>query len=148
MSLEDELAEHLRAALRSGDAVRRDTIRQLRAALHNEAISRGHPLEDSESLMVVRRLINQHRESIEEFTRGGRLDLVAKEQAELEVLRTYAPEEIGRDAIVAAARAAIEAVGAQGRQDQGKVMRELAAQLRDRADMRTVNEVVRELLGG
>ena len=133
--------------MRSGDVTRRDTIRQLRGALHNEAIAVGRPLEPSESVTVVQRLVNQHRDSIAEFTRGGRPDLVTKEEAELEVLLGYLPEQLGREDIAMAASAVIARVGAAGRQDQGKVMRELAPQLKGKADLRMVSEVVQELLG-
>jgi len=145
--LEDNLAAELREAMRTGDVTRRDTIRQLRAALHNESIAKGHALSDEESTAVVQRLVNQHRDSISEFKRGNRDDLVAKEEAELEVLLGYLPEQLSREAIVAAATAIIQKVGATSKSDQGKVMRELAPKLRGKADMRTVNEVVQELLG-
>jgi hypothetical protein len=133
--------------MRAGDTTRRDTIRQLRAALHNEAIARRQPLSPDEAVAVVRRLVNQHRDSIAEFTRGRRADLVAKEEAELAVLLGYLPEDLDRDAIVAAAQQVIQQVGATSRADQGKVMRDLAPQLRGKADMRLVSEVVQELLG-
>lgn len=145
--LEENLAVDLREAMRAGDATRRDTIRQLRAALHNESIAKGHELSDEESLTIVQRLVNQHRDSISEFKRGNREDLVAKEEAELQILLGYLPEQINREAIIAAAAATIERVGATGKGDQGKVMRELAPELRGKADMRMVNEVVQELLG-
>lgn len=146
MSLDQELEGALREAMRTGDAVRRDTVRQLRGALHNETIARGHPLSDLEELAVVSRLVNQHRDSISEFTKGGRSDLVEREEAELEILLSYLPQQLNRDAIVAAATEVIQRVGASGRGDQGKVMRDLAPQLRGTADMRLVNEVVQELL--
>jgi uncharacterized protein len=145
--LEESLAGDLRDAMRSGDGMRRDTIRQLRAALHYESIAKGHPLSDEESVTVVQRLVNQHRDSISEFGRGNRADLVAKEEAELQVLLGYLPEQLDREAITAAATAIIQKVGAAGKGDQGKVMRELAPELRGKADMRMVNEVVQELLG-
>ncbi len=145
--LEEDLTVELRAAMRSGDAVRRDTIRQLRAALHNEAIAKGHALSDEESAVVVQRLVNQHRDSISEFKRGKRDDLVAKEEAELEILLGYLPDQLSREAIGATAAEVIQKVGAVGKGDQGRVMRELAPVLKGKADMRTVNEVVQELLG-
>lgn len=145
--LEEDLTADLREAMRSGEAIRRDTIRQLRAALHNESIAKGHALGDEESVAVVQRLVNQHRDSISEFKRGKRDDLVAKEEAELKVLLGYLPEQLSREAIAAAATAAIQKVGANGKSDQGRVMRELALELKGKADMRTVNEVVQELLG-
>ena len=144
--LEETLIDELRDAIRAGDTVRRDTIRQLRSALHNESIARGQALGDDEAMTVVQRLVNQHRDSIAEFKRGNREDLVAKEEAELEILSGYLPEQMSREAISAAAVAAIQKVGASGKGDQGKVMRELSGELRGKADMRTVNEVVQELL--
>jgi uncharacterized protein len=145
--LEEDLATDLREAMRSGDVTRRDTVRQLRAALHNESIAKGHGLTDEESVAVVQRLVNQHRDSIAEFKRGSRDDLVAKEEAELEILLGYLPAQLGREAIVAAAATVIARIGAAGKGDQGRVMRELAPEMRGKADMRIVNEVVQELLG-
>jgi uncharacterized protein YqeY len=145
--LEEDLATDLREALRSGDATRRDTVRQLRAALHNEAIAKGHALSDEESVAVVQRLVNQHRDSISEFKRGKREDLVAKEEAEFEILLGYLPAQLSREAIAAAAATVIERIGAAEKGDQGRVMRELAPEMRGKADMRIVNEVVQELLG-
>ncbi|MSQ23535.1 MAG: GatB/YqeY domain-containing protein [Chloroflexi bacterium] len=146
MSLEDALADALQLAMRSGETVRRDTIRQLRAALHNEAIARGRALDDVESTAVVRRLVNQHKDSIVEFERGNRPDLVIREVAELEVLADYLPPVLSREEIVIAAQTAVEATGAKSKQDIGKVMRELSGEFKGRADMRLVNEVVLELL--
>jgi uncharacterized protein YqeY len=145
--LEEELATDLRNAMRDGDATRRDTVRQLRAALHNESIAKGQALNDDESIAVVQRLVSQHRDSISEFKRGNREDLVAKEEAELAILLRYAPAELNRDDIAAAAADVIARIGAAGKGDQGRVMRELAPELRGKADMRMVNEVVQELLG-
>lgn len=147
MSLEADLATQLQDAVRAGDTVRRDTIRQLRAALHNEAIASGGTLNDQAASAVVRRLVNQHKDSIAEFTKAGRSDLVDKEQAELDILQTYLPAEMDREEMASAVRAAIAATGASGRADAGKVMKELSAQLRGRADMRQVNALVLELLG-
>jgi uncharacterized protein len=147
VTLEETLQSQLREAMRSGEAMRRDVIRQVLATMHNEQIALGHPLNNDESLAIVTRLVNQHRDSISEFGRGGRDDLVAKEQAELDVLLTYLPTQLSREEIAAAASEVIQRTGASDRKDQGKVMRELSPQLRGKADMRLVNEVVQELLG-
>jgi hypothetical protein len=146
LALEEDLGDQLRDAMRAGDTVRRDTIRQLRAALHNEVIAAGHALDGAAETTVVRRLVNQHKDSIAEFTKGNRQDLVAKEEAELAILAGLLPEEMNREDITKAVTAAISSVGAQGRQDTGKVMRELSGQLKGKADMRTVNEIVQLLL--
>ena len=147
MSLYDDLQSQLADAMRAGDVTRRETIRQLRSTLHNEQIARGHALSNEEQDAVVQRLVNQHRDSIAEFAKGGRQDLVDKEQAELEILVTYLPAQLSREEIRQAAQRVIQSVGAEGKKDQGKVMRELSPELRGKADMRLVNEVVQELLG-
>lgn len=160
MTLVERLNEDLKAAMRAGDTLRRDTIRYLLAAVRNaevekrtRALEAGRPigeaearLSDEEVLAVIGRLVKQHQDSIEAYRAGGRPDLVAREEAELQVLRQYLPPQLSRDEIAARAREVIAATGAQGPRDMGKVMPRLQADLRDRADMRLVSEVVRELL--
>src|SRR5687767_11837257 len=107
LPLDEDLTADLRDAMRAGDVVRRETIRQLRSALHNEVIAKGRPLSDDESTAILQRLINQHRDSISEFTRANREELVAKEQAELEILLGYQPAQMSRDEIVEVVRTAI-----------------------------------------
>jgi len=158
VGLEARLTEDLKAAMRSGDVIRRETIRYLRTALKNEQIAlktvdpvsqERPPLTEEEELAVLQRVIKQHRDSIAEFARGNRPDLVAKEQAELEILLEYLPSRpLSTSEIEAAARAAIAELGVSGARGQGAVMRRLAAELRDRADMREVSQIVQRLLSG
>jgi len=146
MPLKEQLAGDLKDALRSGDQRRRDTLRLLLSAVHNAKIAAGSELDDAGVQAVVQKEARQRRESIEEFRKGGRQDLVDKEEAELAVLSGYLPEQLDRSQIEQAARKVIDDVGARGPGDLGRVMPKLMEELRGRADGREVNAVVRELL--
>lgn len=148
MALQDQLMADLREAMRAGDVERREAIRMLRAAILNQEIEVGHPLGDDEAAAVVMRLAKRHRESIEEFQRGNRPDLVTHEQAQLAAIEAYLPRQMGRDEVEAHVRAAIAATGAASPGDVGKVMRQLSAELRGKADLKLVNQVALELLRG
>jgi uncharacterized protein YqeY len=103
-------------------------------------------LEEEEAVQVLQRQARRHRESIEEFRKGSRKDLVEKEGAELQILEEYLPALMGREAVVQRARQAIQEVGAAGPADRGRVMGRLMPQLRGQADGILVNEVVTGLL--
>ena len=146
MGLEERLMADLKDAMRNRQELRVSTIRFARAALGNEAIDKRRPLTEEEAMAVLARQVKQRRESIEEFKKGNRQDLVAKEQQEMEILLEYLPQQMSRDEIAEAARAAIQETGASGPNDFGKVMSRLAPALKGRADGRAIGEVVRELL--
>lgn len=148
MSLRDRLNEDLREALRQRDEVRKETLRLALAAIRNAEIDVGHPLDDQEITGVLQRQVRQRRESIEEFRKGGRTDLVAREEAEMAILQVYMPPTLSHDEIVAAAKEVIARVGARGPADKGKVMPVIIRELAGRADGREINAVVTELLGG
>lgn len=146
MHLEDQLREELKTAMRTGDTRRRETIRMALAALKNERVALNRPLSEEEALAVLRREVKQRRESIEEYRKGGRDDLIAQTEEELRILEAYLPPELSREQIEARAREIIAQVGATSLQDIGKVMRPLMAELKGQADGRVVNEVVRSIL--
>ena len=146
MGLADRIAEDIRTAMRAGDAPRRDLLRLARSGLLNEEKAKGRPLEDEEAVQVLQRQARRHRESIEDFRKGSRQDLVEKEGAELQILEEYLPALMGREAVTQRARQAIQEAGATGPADRGKVMGRLMPQLRGQADGNLVNEVVAELL--
>ncbi|MCC7104166.1 MAG: GatB/YqeY domain-containing protein [Chloroflexi bacterium] len=129
----------LKTALRTGDVARREAIRMLRAAMLNERIELGRELSDEEAGRVVMRIVKRHRESIDEFERGGRADLVATEQAQLAAIAPYLPAQIDEAEIVRRVNEAIAATGAAGTADIGKVMRHLSGELRGKADLKAVN---------
>lgn len=148
MSLKEQLAADLKDAMRQRDARRREVLRLTLAALHNAEIEARGELDAAAVAGVLAREAKRRRESIEEFRKAGRQDLVEKEEAELAILSAYLPQPLSREEIVQAARQAIQETGASGAKDIGKVMPVLMQQLAGRADGRQVNEVVRELLAG
>jgi len=143
--------DDLKDALRQKDGRRKTTIRSVLAAIKKaetelDASGKRVRLDDSDILAIIAKEAKIRKESITEFQRGGRDDLVAEAQAELAILEEYLPQQMGREEIEAEARRVIEATGASGPRDMGKVMKPLMADLRGRADGRLVNEIVRELL--
>jgi uncharacterized protein YqeY len=146
MSLKEQLANDLKDAMRAGDEARKTAIRMTTWAIKNAEVEKGAVLSDADVLSHISKEANRRRESIEEFGKAGRQDLVAKEQAELEVLQSYLPPPMSRDEIAQAAREVIAEVGAGGPRDKGKVMPVLIGRLAGRAEGREINEVVTELL--
>ncbi len=144
--LQEKLTTDLKAAMKSGDKLRMSAIRQLRADIKNTEIAKQKTLDESDVLGVISRAAKQRRESIEEFKKGGRQDLIDKEEAELAVIMEYLPQQVSRDEIAVMARKVIEEVGAVGPADKGKIMPRLVAELKGKAEGREINEVVTELL--
>ncbi len=138
--------DDLKQAMKGGDAVKRSVIRMVMAAIQNAEIARQAAPGDADILGIIAKEVRQRKESIDSFKQGNRQDLVAKEEAELAILKEYLPEQITREEIMAEARRVIDEVGAQGPSDKGKVMPKLIAQLKGRADGREINAVVTELL--
>jgi len=145
--LKQKLTADLKQAMRSGDKVRRSVIRLLMAAIKNTEIAQQATLADADILGVIAKEVRQRHESIDAFKLGDRHDLLAQEEAELAILNEYLPQQMTREEIITAARQVIEEVGALGLGDKGKVMPNLIAQLKGRADGREINAVVTELLG-
>jgi len=144
--LKQKLTDDLKQAMRDGDTVKRSVIRLVMAAIKNAEIARQTTLEDSDILGVIAKEVRQRKESIEAFKQGKRADLVSQEEAEMAVLEKYLPQQMSREEVVAEARKVIAEVGASGLSDKGKVMPQLIARLKGRADGREINEVVTELL--
>jgi len=148
MSLKDQLSEDLKDAMRSGDEIRKTAIRLTIAAVKNAEVAAIKQFDDKEVLGVIAKQAKQRRESIEEFGKAGRQDLVEKEEAELRILEAYLPAQMSREEIEREARAVIAETGASGPGDKGKVMAALMPRLAGRAEGRAINEVVTQLLGG
>lgn len=147
MKLREQLAADLKDAMRSGDETRKSTLRLLRAAIVNAEKEKGaSELTDEDVQRVIAQQAKQRRDSIAEFEKAGRDDLVAQEQAELDVIMEYLPRQLTEEEIEAAARAKIEEVGATSMAEMGDVMGPLMSEIGDQADGRKVSEIVRRLL--
>lgn len=148
MTLKERLNDDLKDAMRSRDALRRNTIRLLLSAIGYEEIARRGDLDDDAVTQVLTKQAQQRRDSIEAYTKGGRSDLVAQEEAELAIVSAYLPTPLSVEEISAIVDAAIADAGASGPQDMGKVMGRVMPQVRGRADGRQVSALVNQRLRG
>ena len=147
MSLEKTLGADIVTAMKARDATRLTALRMLKTALTNKSIEKRRALDDAEELQVVSTLVKQRRDSIEQFTKGGRQDLADKEQAEIVILNTYLPAAASDDDIAAAVAKAIAETGASSAKDMGKVMKATMAALAGKtADGKKVSEAVKAKL--
>jgi uncharacterized protein len=136
-------------AMRKHDPMRLSALRMLKAALVNREVERGHALDEAESLQVVASLVKQRKDSIEQFTKGGRQDLADKEAAEIGVLEVYLPPAADPAVIDRAVADAIAEIGATSAKDMGRVMKAAMARLAGQSvDGKAVNERVRQMLAG
>jgi len=149
MPLADDVNAAIAAAMKARDRVRLDALRMLKTALTNRQIERGRPLDETEARQVVASLIKQRRESIEIFTKAGRMELAGKEAHEIGVLETYLPPAMDADELEAVVRDVIAESGAASPKDMGRVMKAVMARLAGRGvDGKAVSELVRRTLGG
>jgi uncharacterized protein YqeY len=149
LAFADELNRAIADAMRKHETVRLSALRMLKAALVNREVERGRTLEEAESLQVVASLVKQRRDSIEQFTKGGRQDLADKEAAEIRVLDAYLPPAADPAVIDQAVDEAIKETGATSPKDMGRVMKAAMARLAGQSvDGTTVNERVRQKLAG
>ena len=148
MNLTDKVAADITAAMKAKDAGKLSALRMLKAAMMNKGVEKGRDLEDAEVLQVVSSLVKQRRDSIEQFSKAGRTDLVEKETGEIKVLEAYLPPAASAADIDAAVAAAIAETGATSVKDMGKVMKAVMPMLAGKnADGKAVNEAVRRTLG-
>jgi uncharacterized protein YqeY len=146
VTLAEQLQDALKLAMRAHDDARRDTLRMALSALYNAEKAARRPLSEDEALAVLVREVKTHRESVEAFAKGGRGDLVAKEEADIAVLSGFLPAALSDDELDALVRQAIREAGATSPRDLGGVMKLLAPRVRGRADGRLVNERVAKAL--
>jgi len=148
MQLTDTINTHITAAMKAKDALRLSTLRMMKAAMMNKGVEKGRDLEDAEVLQVVSSLVKQRRDSVEQFSKAGRTDLVEKETAEIAVLEEYLPPAATAEEIEAAVAAAVTETGAASPKDIGTVMKAVMPRLAGKnADGRTISESVRRKLG-
>lgn len=149
MPIVDEVTAAIPDAIRKQDHVRLRTLRMLKAAFVNRGVEKGRDLDDSEARQVVNLLVKQRKDSIEQFTKGGRQDLVDKEAAEIVVLETYLPPGADPAAVDRAITESIAEMGASSPKDLGRVMKAVMAKLAGQnVDGKTVNDQVRKRLSG
>lgn len=146
MSLKDQLNDDLKEAMRSGDKTRTQTLRSLKSAIRYAEIEAGNELDDQGVLGVIAKESKQRRDSIAEFKKGARDDLVEAESAELTILESYLPEQMSEEQIRAKAATVIAEQGVTDMKGMGQVMKQLMAELKGQADGKVVNQIVRELL--
>ncbi len=149
MNLQEQITEDYKAAMKSGDAVRKMTLSGLRAAFKSAEIdARGTDkiVDDETFQSVIEKEAKKRRESIEEFTKAGRTDLADKETAELEVLKTYLPEQLSDEELQGIIDEVVAQTGASSPKDMGKVMGVLVPRLAGRADGKLASKLVREKL--
>jgi len=146
MSLKDRITEDMKTAMRAKDSARLSTIRLLLAAIKQKEVDERVTVDDGQVLAIVEKLIKQRRDSIEQFQRANRQDLVEQESFELSALAGYQPEQASPEELAAAVDQAIAATGAAGPSDMGKVMAVLKPKLAGRADMAAVSALVKARL--
>jgi uncharacterized protein len=146
MALKDSIQEALKIALKAQHKTEVSTLRLLLSEIKYAEIAQQRPADDARVLEVIAREAKRRRESIEAFSRGGRGDLVAQEEAELAILMTYLPQQMSRQEIISAARQVVDEIGARGPGDKGRVMSQLMPRVKGKADGKEVSEIVSELL--
>jgi uncharacterized protein len=149
MSLKQQLLADLTASMKAQTTARTSTLRMVKAAMVNREIEKGGELDEEEMTKLLRSLVKQRRDSIEQYEKGGRADLVEKEEAEIKVIEAYLPAAASQAEIEQAVSAAIVETGATSMRDMGKVMKAAQANLSGKnADGRTVSDVVKAKLNG
>jgi len=148
MTLSEKIVSDLTASMKAQDAARTSTLRMVKAAMMNRQIEKGGQLDDEEVSRLLRSLVKQRRDSIEQYQKADRQELVDKETAEIEVIEGYLPQAASREEIEAVVVAAIASTEASSMKDMGKVMKEAQAALAGKnADGRIVSEIVKGKLG-
>lgn len=145
--LYDQILEDLKGAMKEKNEIKLSAIRMLKSAMQNKAIEKKvKSLTDEDILDLIQKQIKQRKDSIEQFKKGNREDLVAKETREIEILQQYLPKQLSPDELKAIVADAIKVVGATSAADMGKIMKEVMPKVKGKADGKAVNAAVSELL--
>jgi uncharacterized protein YqeY len=149
MSLKQQIISDLTASMKAQDAQRTSTLRMVKAAVMNREIEKRGELDEEEMMKLLRSLVKQRHDSVEQYEKGGRQELADKEKSEIKVIESYLPQGASRDEIEAAVTTAISETGAGSMKDMGKVMKAAQTALAGKnADGRVVSELVKAKLGG
>jgi uncharacterized protein YqeY len=144
--LTEQIRADLTESMKARTAQRTSTLRMLQSSLKNEQINLMHELSDEEAMAVIRKAVKQRLDSIEQYTKGNRPELAAKEASEMEVLKAYLPAELSDAELETGLRDIITSTGAQSKKDLGKVMKEATARYKGRAEGKKIQEIVSRLL--
>ena len=147
MSLIDNLNEDMKQAMKSGEKTKLKVVRSIKSALDNEKIKLGKEIGEDDELNVLNREMKQRKESLEEFTKANRDDLINDISSEIEVLKNYLPEQLDAEEVKKIITETIANIGATTSKDMGKVMGELTPKIKGRADGKVVSDLVKEILG-
>jgi hypothetical protein len=151
MSLMEQIQTDITAAMKARDEQRLSCLRMVKSALQNKQVEKMAPLDDQESQQVLSTLIKQRKESVEQFTKGGRQEMADKEAAEIGIIESYLPKAAGADEITAGVKAVIAELGAPTMKDMGNVMKAAMARFAGagmRVDGKVVSEAVKKELAG
>jgi uncharacterized protein len=142
----EKLKSDLEAAMKAQDRVKVSCLRMALSALKYRQVALNQELDDQEAVKVLRSQIKQINESVEQYTQGGRMDLVEKEKKDLEILKTYLPKEMDEEAIRAIVKEIVAETGATSKKDFGKVMKLSVAKVAGQADGKLVSAIVSSIL--
>jgi len=146
MSLKQQINDQVKQAMKAGEKARLKVLRMLTAAIKQKEVDERVELDDAQVLAIIDKQVKQRRESIEQYTAGGRAELAEAEQAEIDILSDFLPEQLGDDELAAMIDQVIADTGASSMADMGKVMGQLKPKVQDRADMKQVSAAVRAKL--
>jgi uncharacterized protein YqeY len=146
MSLIDQINNDLKISMQGGDKLRTQVLRGLKSAIKYAEIESSEPLGDQDILAVITKQAKQRRDSIDQFKKGGRDDLVKNEQAELDIIESYLPEQMSEEKVRAKVAAVIADLGVSDMKAMGQVMKQAMIELKGQVDGKVVNQIVRELL--
>lgn len=142
----EKLKQDMIEAMKAKDKERLTTIRMIKGDLDKEHIDKKREINDDLLIEVVNRGIKQRKDSIAEFEKGGREDLIEKTQAEIDILKSYLPEQLSEDEVLSIIDEAFQLVNPEGPRDMGKIMKEVQPKLKGRADMKHVSELIKSKL--
>lgn len=148
MNISERLSDDLKKALKAGEKEALSAIRMIKAAIKNKEIEKGTPLGDEDINGVLASLARQRKESIEQFSKAGRQDLVEKETKELSIVQSYLPRQLTEEELREIIQDVIKETGAVGSKDMGKVIKSVMAKAKGQVDGKVVSELVKNLLGG
>ena len=146
MSLKEDLMADLKAAMKAKDKTRKDTITMVRAAIKQKEVDEKKDLSDDEVLSIISKQAKEKKDSIEDFAKGGRQDLIDATKAEMDILYGYLPKQLSEDELRDLVAETISRLDIHDKKDMGKVMKDLMPKVKGRADGKTINRLAQELL--